>query len=121
MIAHINLEDEGDKLSIMFQFPGGFDPNSKAHQACNMIRAFLDSCAQQVPGSAEESVITTGGTLHLPIREYLNGSCDHRDTVSAVEDSDHGQVLFRCTQCGLGRGADGAWKFPALNAGHVEH
>lgn len=70
--AEIYLEDtdvllSGDQVvtaAVKFNFPGGFDPASPAHQLCNIVRKYLEATLTQ----ASEPVAfgdTSGIEAHL--------------------------------------------------------
>lgn len=56
MRAEVYIEDdtgEDGGITIKFRFIDGFNPNSMAHQACNIIKRHLDSVFAFQPESVE--------------------------------------------------------------------
>lgn len=46
--AYINIDNEGDQISLNVVYVGGFDVANNAHQTANFLTKYLDSVAQRV-------------------------------------------------------------------------
>lgn len=83
--AEIYIEDSDElayghvTAAVKFNFPGGFDANSPAHQLCNVVRKYLESTLVQ----ASEPV-AVGDT---------SGIEAHLATLPEPADAGHGTLL----------------------------
>ena len=69
--AYVNIEDVDGSVAVNFVFVGPFNPDSHAHQLCNIIKKHLDEiCEAQAPMTKTE-VLDDGVALVQPQRPWL--------------------------------------------------